>query len=77
MASRSAPAAKPSAIDTAEPLTFSNVTQSAAYLDAAHRRAIEQRRMELVKDVQDADREFQAGGCRPVSPGELMKEILS
>ena len=46
-------------------------------VDILRRRTIEQRRAELVEDVQDAEREFQAGGCRPVSPGELMKEILS
>jgi len=45
-------------------------------VDILHRRMIEQRRAELVKDVQDAEREFQAGGCRPASPKELIKGLL-
>jgi len=48
-----------------------------ALLDILRRRLIELRRAELVKDVQDAGREFEAGGCRPVDPGELTKEVLS
>ena len=42
-----------------------------------HRRIIERRRGELVQDVQQAQQEFQAGQCRPVTPEELTKEILS
>ena len=32
---------------------------------------------ELAKEIQDAEREYQAGGCRPVTPDELMGEVLS
>ena len=42
-----------------------------------HRRIIERRREELVQDVQQAQQEFQAGQCRPVTPEELTKEIVS
>ena len=42
-----------------------------------HRRLIERRREELVQDVQQAQQEFQAGQCRPVTPEDLMKEIVS
>ena len=42
-----------------------------------HRRIIERRRAELVQDVQEAQQEFQAGHCRPVTPEELMQEIVS
>jgi hypothetical protein len=45
-------------------------------VDILHRRMIEQRRAELVNDIQDAEREFQAGECRPMSPSELVKEVL-
>jgi preprotein translocase subunit SecA len=41
------------------------------------RRIIERRRAELVHDVQEAQQEFQAGQCRPVTPEELMQEIGS
>ena len=46
-------------------------------VDILHRRMIEQRRGELLKDTQDAERELQAGGCCPASPSELIKEVLS
>ena len=42
-----------------------------------HRRLIERRREELVQDVQQAQQEFQAGQCRPVTPEDLMQEIAS
>ena len=41
------------------------------------RRIIERRRAELVHDVQEAQQEFEAGQCRPVTPEELMQEIVS
>ena len=44
--------------------------------DILHRRIIERRREELVHDVQQAQQEFQAGQCRPVTPEELMNEIM-
>jgi len=42
-----------------------------------HRRIVERRREELARDVQQAQQEFQAGECRPVTPEELMNEIMS
>ena len=42
-----------------------------------HRRLIERRREELAQDIEDADREFLDGSCRPARPAELMKEALS
>jgi hypothetical protein len=62
------------ALDAVEKLTL---PEQEELVDILRRRLIEQRRAELVKDVQDAEREFQAGGSRPVSPNELIKEILS
>ena len=41
------------------------------------RRIIERQRAELVQDVQEAQHEFQAGQCRPVTPEELTQEIVS
>lgn len=40
------------------------------------RRIVERRRDELVQDVQQAQQEFQAGECQPVTPEELLKEIV-
>ncbi len=45
-------------------------------IEVVHRRIIERRREELVKEVQDAQKEFQAGHCHPMTPDELMAEIL-
>ncbi|MGQ9556142.1 MAG: hypothetical protein ACUVWR_18730 [Anaerolineae bacterium] len=46
-------------------------------IDIIRHRIIEQRRAELAKDVQEARKEFKAGNVRPVTPDELMEEILS
>ena len=45
-------------------------------IEVVRRRIIERRREELAKEIQDAQKEFQAGRCRPVTPDELMAEIL-
>jgi hypothetical protein len=37
----------------------------------------ESRRAAIVKDVRSATEEFAQGKCQPVTPLELMKEILS
>ena len=48
-----------------------------ALIEILHRRVIERRREELAKDIQEAQKEFKAGHARPVTPDELMAEILS
>jgi hypothetical protein len=35
------------------------------------------RRAALVRDVQEAQKEFAEGKCQPVTPAQLIKEILS
>jgi hypothetical protein len=37
----------------------------------------EQRRSDIVKDVKEAQKEFAEGKCQPVTPEQLMEEILS
>ena len=37
----------------------------------------ERRRAELLKDIREAEKEFREGKCRPATPDELMREILS
>ena len=37
----------------------------------------EQKRADVVKDVREAQQEFERGECQPVTPEQLMKEILS
>jgi hypothetical protein len=46
-------------------------------LEVLHRRIVERRREELAKDIDQAQREFQAGQCLPRTPAELMDEIVS
>jgi len=41
------------------------------------RRLAERGRKQLAQDVHEARQEFAAGGCRPLTPGELMDEILT
>lgn len=46
-------------------------------IDVLQRRLVEQRRAELLQDIQAARQEFQAGDCQPMTPSEIMREILS
>jgi hypothetical protein len=48
-----------------------------ALADILHRRVIEQRRTEMADELRQSKREFESGVCPPVSPDEIMKEILS
>jgi len=41
------------------------------------RRRIARRRADVAAEVQEARQELQTGGCRPQTPADLMKEILS
>lgn len=36
----------------------------------------EQKRADIITDVKEAQQEFTQGRCQPVTPEELMKEIL-
>ena len=46
-------------------------------IEVLQRRIIERRREELAEEIQHAQQEFLAGHCQPVTPAELMKEIVS
>jgi U3 small nucleolar ribonucleoprotein component len=61
-------------LDTVEQLSLED---QEALTDIIRRRIIEQRREELAKDIQEAQEEFEAGNARPVTPDELIAEILS
>lgn len=37
----------------------------------------DRRRAELIKEVQEAQHEFALGQCQPVTPEQLMQELLS
>jgi hypothetical protein len=46
-------------------------------IDILQKRLRDGRRANLVKDVQEAQKEFVEGKCQPVTPEQLMEEILS
>ena len=66
--------------------TFGDILEAADHLtteeqenliEILNRRGIERRRLELLKDIQDAQEERESGGSRPASPEDLIAEILS
>jgi hypothetical protein len=46
-------------------------------IELLNRRLADRRRAELVKDIEEAQREFERGTLRPTTTDEIMKEILS
>jgi hypothetical protein len=46
-------------------------------IDILYRRMIYYRRKELVKEVHEAQQEYQEGRCRPATSEEILKELLS
>ena len=61
-------------LDAADRLSLD---EQEALVEILHHRMVEHRRAELVKEIQDAEQEYRAGACRPVTPDELMGEVLS
>lgn len=53
-----------------------SLEEQEALIEVVRRRVIERRREKLSREIQDAQKEFQAGFCRPATPDELMAEIL-
>ena len=45
--------------------------------DILTKRIIERRRNELAQEIREARKEYEAGQCKPVTPDELMTELLS
>lgn len=60
-------------LDAADRLSLD---QQATLVEILQRRMADHRREELAKEIQDAQQEYQTGGCRPVTPEELMGEVL-
>ncbi len=54
-----------------------SLLEQESLLEVVHQRVIEQRRVELAQEIQEARQEFEAGQCRPTTPNELMAEILA
>lgn len=45
-------------------------------VEILHNRIREQKREQLLRDIQESEREFRNGEFKAVTPDELMKEIL-
>ena len=68
------------------PISFADILEAAEQLSLEDRedlirilqnRLTEQKRADIITDVKEAQQEFTQGRCQPVTPEELMKEILS
>jgi len=46
-------------------------------IDILNKRIHDDRRKEILRDIKSAQDEFSKKQCRPVSPEDLMKELLS
>lgn len=53
-----------------------SLDEQEALMEILNKRVIEHRREELVKDIQNAQKEFKEGSCKPAAPSELMTEIV-
>lgn len=67
-------------------ISFADILEAAEQLSVEDRedlirilqnRLREQKRADLISDVRESEQEFAQGKCQPVTPEQLMKEILS
>ncbi|OFV98686.1 MAG: hypothetical protein A3H28_04480 [Acidobacteria bacterium RIFCSPLOWO2_02_FULL_61_28] len=61
-------------VEAADELT---IEDQETLLTILKNRLRDRRRAELVKEIQEARKEFEEGRCRPATPDELMREISS
>lgn len=54
-----------------------SLDEQESIIEILHRRVTENRRKELAREVQEAQREFREGLCQPATPEEILKELLS
>jgi hypothetical protein len=54
-----------------------SLEEQEAITDILRKRMIDQRRKEVIKEVREAQKEFQAGRCRKATSQEILNEILS
>lgn len=63
--------------DVLEAVDRMSLEEQETLVDILNRRMVEERRAALARDIQEARQECQEGECRPVTPDELMGEIVS
>jgi hypothetical protein len=61
-------------LEAADQLTLD---EKEALINVLNRRVIEERRIELARDIKEADQEFAGGKSEVVTPDDLVSEILS
>ena len=61
-------------LDAADQLSAEDQVELIAILQ---RRLADARRQQLLSDVRESRREFEAGLCKPTTPEEIMREALS
>jgi hypothetical protein len=61
-------------LDAADKLSLEEQESIVAIL---HRRMIELRRKEIVKEIRDAQQEYNAGKCKPCNAEDIIKDILA
>ena len=68
------------------PANFGDILEAAEQLSVEDREELigilqnrlrEEKRADVIKDVRESEEEFARGECQPVTPKQLMKEILS
>ena len=53
-----------------------SLDEQATLLEVLQHRLVERRREALVRDIQQARREFETGRIQPASPADILKSIL-
>lgn len=54
-----------------------SLEEQATLVDVLHHRIAERRRSVIAMDIRTARKEFEAGRCKPATPGDLLKDILA
>ena len=76
----------PKDMTTIPETTFTKILEAADHLQLEDQedlirilqnRLRDRRRAELIQDVQEAQQEFALGECKPVTPAQLMEELLA
>jgi hypothetical protein len=61
-------------LDAADQLSLD---EQVTLVDVLNRRLVERRRDQLAEEIQQARREYAAGECKPATPEQIFKDLLS
>ena len=57
-------------------IELASLDEQETLIEVLHQRFIAHRRAKLVKEIQNAQQEYQEGLCQAATPSEIIKEIL-